>query len=313
MINSYSNIDDYINSFAEPIRLRLQELRKIIKDIAPNDSKETINYAMPTFRWNGNLIHFAQTKNHIGLYPGTAAIAYFKEDLKCYKTSKGAIQLPMDEPLPKKIIEDLVLFNIKAFHNKSAPKWDTYRSAWLECDEFMQQLIADLALKKEFKWGNTIYTYKGKKLIAWAGFKNFFSLWFYNGVFLEDKYKVLVSGTEGKTKALRQWRFTNLQEMDSTRILAYIHESIQTIDAGKEIKIEKITAPIEINTILKEALSNNKSLDASFKSLTASKQREYNMYIAEAKQDKTKSSRIEKIIPLILGGKGLNDKYKNNK
>lgn len=173
----------------------------------------------------------------------------------------------------------------------------------------MNQLILQTELKKEFKWGTDIYTLNGKNVIGWAGFKNFFSLWFYNGVFLEDRDNVLVTASEGKTKALRQWRFKSVQEMDSQKILSYIDESIQTIIDGKEIKIERTPAqPPE--GFLKEALEQDRVLKQAFDNLTPGKQKDYTAYINEAKQEKTKQTRMEKITPLILEGKGLHDKYK---
>lgn len=309
MNNSVSNIDDYINNVEQKYRHKLQELRQLILEAVPKDTIETISYGMPTFRWHGNLIHFALTKTHIGLYPGPPVILAMKEELKKYQTSKGAIQLPLDEPLPHNLIRDIVLFNIDILKEKSVPKWDTYRSNWTACDAFMRKLMSKTDLSKEFKWGTDIYTHNGKNVIAWAGFKNFFALWFYQGVFLDDKYKVLISGSEGKTKILRKWHFSHIEDMDETKIMEYINESVQAIDAGKELKVEKKSVDIEIDGFLKDALQTDKMLHEFFSNLTAGRQREYLAYINEAKQDKTKSARIEKIKPLIMNGKGLNDRY----
>ena len=142
-----------------------------------------------------------------------------------------------------------------------------------------------------------------------GGFKDFFSLWFYNGVFLTDPLQVLISASEGKTKALRQWRFTDVKDMDERKILDYINESIQTILDGKEIKIEKAAAK-KVEGLLKSYLAAHADLQEAFDKLTPGKQREYIEYIEEAKQEKTKQTRLEKIHPLILQGKGLHDKYK---
>lgn len=310
MTNSYSNIEEYIQSMEISLQPKLRELKRIILAMMPIDSIETISYGMPTFRWNGNIIHFAQAKNHIGIYPGPGAIEAVKDDLKAYKTTKGAIQIPISAPLPEKLIQDLILFNLNRLAEKSGPKWDSYRSNWTECDEFMQQLISRIDLSKEFKWGNDVYTYKGKNLIAWAGFKEFFSIWFYNGVFLKDKYKVLIAASEGKTKALRQWRFTNVKDMDEQKIMDYIKESMQTIDDGKVLKIEKTVPDLEISSFLEEALDKSINLKMAFNELTPGRRKEYIAYINEAKQEKTKQSRLEKIIPLIFAKKGLNDRYK---
>lgn len=309
MQTSFSSIDEYIQSFDKKTQQQLEELRGVIRDAAPRDAKETINYAMPTYRWHGNLIHFAKFKNHIGIYPGPAAIAALADKLSSFKTTKGAIQIPLDQKLPKELITEIVHFNTDQLKDKQGPVWDSHRDKWIDCEEFMNQLILQTELKKEFKWGTDIYTLNGKNVIGWAGFKNFFSLWFYNGVFLEDRDNVLVTASEGKTKALRQWRFKSVQEMDSQKILSYIDESIQTIIDGKEIKIERTPAqPPE--GFLKEALEQDRVLKQAFDNLTPGKQKDYTAYINEAKQEKTKQTRMEKITPLILEGKGLHDKYK---
>ena len=242
MGNVFSTVEDYISSFNEGQQKTLNELLQIIVTAAPHNAKQTINYAMPTIKWNGNLIHFAQFKNHIGLYPGTAAIKAFADQLESYKTNKGTIQIPNGKSLPKKLIEDLVKFNIELLKDKEKPN---QQSDWDECEEFMAQLINKTDLKKELKWGIDVYTHKGKNVIAWAGFKNFFSLWFYNGVFLQDKDQVLITASEGKTKGLRQWRFTDVKDMDEKKILSYIKESVQAIDDGKEIKPERSTTPLQ--------------------------------------------------------------------
>lgn len=311
MSKSFSTIDEYIQT-VDPVRQALlQELRQLILKHAPEGTTETINYGMPTFRYHGNLVHFALFKNHVGLYPGSDAIEEFAPLLSAYKTSKGAIQLPLDKPLPEGLIKALVDFNAEKLKDKTAPNWHKNYARWEECVELMHQLIVKTAepLQKEFKWGTDIYTFNKKNVIGWGGFKDFFSLWFYNGVFLADQEKVLISASEGKTKALRQWRFTDVKDMDEKKILAYINESIQTIKDGKEIKIEK-SAPKAIKGLLKDALENDANVDLAFKRLTPGKQKEYIEYIEEAKQEKTKLARIEKIKPLILGGKGLHDKYK---
>lgn len=107
----YNNIDEYINLFPEDVQIKLHELREIIKKTAPN-ATETISYQMPTFKLNGNLVHFAAYKNHIGFYPTPSAISHFSSELTKYKTSKGAIQFPLNEVLPITLIEAIVKFRV---------------------------------------------------------------------------------------------------------------------------------------------------------------------------------------------------------
>lgn len=309
MATSISTIDEYINQFDPEKKEYLVKVRRLIASLVPPSADETISYQMPTFRYKGNIIHFAMNKNHLGLYPGPDAIQHFAKALKNFKTTKGAIQIPLDQPIPAQIISDIVNFNIDKLKDKQGPNWYQSRGNWQAAEELMQQIIVKTSLKKEFKWGSYIYTHKGKNVIGWGGFKNFFSLWFYNGVFLEDKEKQLISASEGKTKALRQWRFEDVKDMEPEKIAAYIQESIQTIDEGKELKPTKSPTKAPAGLLL-EALQADSTFAESFQALTPGKQKEYIEYIDEAKQEKTKQSRIEKIKPLVLAKKGLNDKYK---
>lgn len=107
MQTGFSTIDEYIAQFDDGKQTLLHAVRKIIQRAAPM-ATETISYQMPTFRYQGNLIHFAMAKNHLGIYPGPAAITEFATDLAPYKTSKGAIQIPLDSEIPKAILEKMV-------------------------------------------------------------------------------------------------------------------------------------------------------------------------------------------------------------
>src|SRR5690606_23858025 len=109
--------------------------------------------------------------------------------------------------------------------------------------------------------------------------------------------------------ALRQCRLYSIDEIDEKIILEYIAESIKNSEEGKEIKAEKFKS-VPVPELLLNELNSNEKLKSYFEKLTPGKQKEYNLYIGEAKQEKTKLTRIEKIKPLILNGLGLNDKYK---
>lgn len=103
-------IDEYIIACPKEHQARLYRLRELILQAAP-DLTEKISWDMPTFYRRGNIIHFALHKEHIGLYPGPDAIVAFKEQLKDYKTSKGAIQLPHKKPLPEQLVMDITRYN----------------------------------------------------------------------------------------------------------------------------------------------------------------------------------------------------------
>lgn len=108
-IKQYKTIDAYINNFPEDVQQILQNIRKCILKAAP-DAQEKISYGIPTFTLNGNLVHFAAYDHHIGFYPGADGIHTFLDDLKDYKTSKGAVQFPLDKPLPLGLITKITLY-----------------------------------------------------------------------------------------------------------------------------------------------------------------------------------------------------------
>lgn len=109
---SYKNIDEYIDMFSGNVKEKLQQLRSEIKKEIP-DAIEVISYNMPAFKTTEVLVYFAANKNHIGFYPTPSAIIKFKKELIAYKTSKGAIQFPLDKPLPIELIRKIVNFRIQ--------------------------------------------------------------------------------------------------------------------------------------------------------------------------------------------------------
>jgi uncharacterized protein YdhG (YjbR/CyaY superfamily) len=117
----YKNIDEYISAQPEEMRSGLKRLRKIIKAAAPK-SQEVISYQMPGFKQTEVLVWFAAAKNHFGLYPKTEVIKIFKDKLKAYETSTGTIRFPKDEPLPEKLITQIVKFRLKQAEEKAKKK-----------------------------------------------------------------------------------------------------------------------------------------------------------------------------------------------
>lgn len=104
-------IDEYIASFPKDIQKLLKEMRATIQKAAPK-AEEAIKYAMPTFVLNGNLVHFAAFKNHIGFYPAPQGIEEFKKELSKYKGAKGSVQFPLDQPLPLSLVTKIVKFRV---------------------------------------------------------------------------------------------------------------------------------------------------------------------------------------------------------
>jgi uncharacterized protein YdeI (YjbR/CyaY-like superfamily) len=183
------------------------------------------------------------------------------------------------------------------------------KTAWNEELALLKSILLKTGLEETTKWGIPVFTYNGKNVVGIAGFKSFFSLWFYNGSFLEDKKKVLINASEGQTKALRQWRFHSIEEIDEEGITAYVQEAIENEKQGKRLvpqKKEQLSIPAPLDAIFKDDIL----FAQRFASLSPSKQNEYIEHIDSAKQEKTKLSRIDKMRPLVLNGQGLHDKYK---
>jgi uncharacterized protein YdhG (YjbR/CyaY superfamily) len=107
-----NEIDKYIAEFPNHVQEKLEEIRAIIRKAAPK-TEEVISYKMPAYKQNSVLVYFSGYKSHVGFYPTPSAIEAFKEEIKKYKWSKGAVQFPLDEPLPKKLIEQMVKFRMK--------------------------------------------------------------------------------------------------------------------------------------------------------------------------------------------------------
>ena len=107
----YTSIDEYILSFPRDVQKKLTQLRRLIRQVAP-DAEERISYQMPAFFLNGILVWFAAHAKHIGFYPKASGIARFKRELSGYKNAKGSVQFPLDEPLPAELIKRIVAFRV---------------------------------------------------------------------------------------------------------------------------------------------------------------------------------------------------------
>ncbi|MFK8045799.1 MAG: YdeI/OmpD-associated family protein [Crocinitomicaceae bacterium] len=182
-----------------------------------------------------------------------------------------------------------------------------------DCILLLREILLSTPVEECMKWSAPAYTHNGENIIGLAAYNSYVGIWFHQGVFLADSANVLYNANKSKTKGLRQWRFSSFQEIESnaTLINEYINEAITNQKAGKKIKISK-KKPLIIPDELKMYLDNDSELNSAFSALLHGKKVEYANYISEAKQDKTKRSRLEKIIPMICNGEGLNDKYKSS-
>ncbi len=187
--------------------------------------------------------------------------------------------------------------------------WDK-NNQWTEEIDFLKSIVNKTELIETTKWGGIVYTYNNKNVLGIGGFKSYLGIWFFNGVFLKDELNVLVNANEGVTKALRQWRFTSKEEINEKLILQYIQEAIQIEKEGRTHKPEK--KEHIVSDFFQAFLNENDDVAKAFEKLPPFKQREFIEYIDDAKQEKTKISRLEKIKPLIFDGIGLNDKYRKS-
>jgi uncharacterized protein YdeI (YjbR/CyaY-like superfamily) len=173
----------------------------------------------------------------------------------------------------------------------------------------LRDIIRKTGLTETIKWGSPVYTFQGKNIVGIGSFKSYSGLWFFQGALLKDKAEVLINAQEEVTKAQRQWRFTSVEEIDEKLVLDYILEAIENQKKGKEIKADR-NKPLVIPDELQDAFSQNPQLKAAFCQFTPGHQREFADYVSEAKRTETRINRVQKIIPMILGKQGLNDKYR---
>jgi len=196
------------------------------------------------------------------------------------------------------------------------PKVDVFLSKakkWKEEFEQLRMIVLDCGLTEDYKWMHPCYTFpvpgekKKKNIVLIHGFKEYCALLFFKGALLKDPEGILIQQTKN-VQAGRQIRFTNVREiieMEPT-LKAYIREAIEVEKAGLKVKMKK-TSDFTIPEEFQMKLDENPDLESAFKALTPGRQRAYLFHFSQAKQSKTRQSRVEKYIPQILDGKGLND------
>lgn len=193
---------------------------------------------------------------------------------------------------------------------KSIPEFIDSKPEWKEPLEILRELFESTSLKGEMKWGMPVYSWNNRNVAGFNAFKSYTGIWFYQGVFLEDKQNKLVSAQQGVTRAQRQWRFGSSDEVLQNRalILEYLEEATRNAQQGREIKPERRKTR-DIPEELRKAILADRELKKKFLELSPAKKREYLDYILEAKKEETRQKRMERIRPLILRGEGRNDRY----
>jgi uncharacterized protein YdeI (YjbR/CyaY-like superfamily) len=178
---------------------------------------------------------------------------------------------------------------------------------WQEEYEKLRVIALDCGLTEELKWGCPCYTFKDNNIVLIHGFKEYCAYLFFKGALLNDANGILIQQTENVQSA-RQIRFTDvleIQDMEST-LKAYIHEAIEVEKAGLKVELKK-TEDFKIPEEFQYKLEHIPALKTAFEALTPGRQRGYLFYFSQAKQSKTRANRVEKYIPQILAGKGLDD------
>ncbi len=189
------------------------------------------------------------------------------------------------------------------------PKVDDYLKKtpeWREETKKLRAIALGCGLTEELKWGKPCYTFQDSNLLIIQGFKNYCALMFCKGALLKDPKGILVKIGE-HTQAARQVRFTELHEIvrQEATLKAYIQEAIAAEKAGLKVEYKKSSEPIPEE--LQAKLDEVPAVKAAFDALTPGRRRAYLLYFSGAKQSKTRTSRVEKCLPQILKGKGLDD------
>jgi uncharacterized protein YdeI (YjbR/CyaY-like superfamily) len=178
---------------------------------------------------------------------------------------------------------------------------------WQEAYEKLRKVILDCGLTEELKWGCPCYTFEKRNIVLIHGFKEYCALLFLKGALLKDPKGILIQQTENVQSA-RQIRFTSAREIVrmKTTLNAYIKEAIEVEQAGVKVSLKK-TSEFKMPEEFKNKLKETAGLKSAFGALTPGRQRAYLLYFSAAKQAKTRAARIEKSVPQILKGKGLDD------
>jgi len=190
------------------------------------------------------------------------------------------------------------------------PKVDFYFSRakkWQEEFEKLRNVILDCGLTEELKWGCPCYTFEKSNIVLMHGFKEYCALLFFKGALLNDAKGILIQQTKN-VQAARQIRFTSVREIVKLKpiLKAYIYEAIEVEKAGLKVPLKK-TKEFNIPEEFQNRLNKNPALKKAFNALTPGRQRAYLLYFSAPKQSKTREARVEKCVPQILRGKGLND------
>ncbi|MBW1657573.1 YdeI/OmpD-associated family protein [Flavobacterium quisquiliarum] len=190
------------------------------------------------------------------------------------------------------------------------PKVDFYfekAEKWREELELLRSIALDCHLAEELKWGSPCYTFDKANIVLIHAFKEYCAFLFFKGALMKDPNKILIQQSEN-VQAARQVRFTSVEDIISKKdfLRNYIYEAAEIEKAGLKVELKKVSE-FEITEEFQVKLNENPDLKEAFYALTPGRQRAYLLNFSQPKQSKTREARIEKNIPQILAGKGLND------
>ncbi|WP_192346145.1 YdeI family protein [Algoriphagus sp. Y33] len=190
------------------------------------------------------------------------------------------------------------------------PKTDFFfdkPTQWQEEYRQLRRLVLDCGLTEELKWGVPCYTFQGSNVVLIHGFKEYCALLFHKGALLQDAEHIMIQQTEN-VQGARQIRFADVKGIVEMKpvLKSYIYEAIEVEKAGLKVALKK-TKEYAVPEEFQVKLDENAALKSAFEALTPGRQRGYLLHFSAAKQAKTREARIEKLIPQILAGKGLND------
>ncbi|UOE49410.1 DUF1801 domain-containing protein [Mucilaginibacter sp. SMC90] len=190
------------------------------------------------------------------------------------------------------------------------PKVDFYfnkAEKWQEEIEQLRLIALDCGLIEELKWGCPCYTYRESNIVLIHVFKEYCAFLFFKGALLSDTHKVLIQQSEN-VQAARQIRFTHVEEVTAQRniLKAYIYEAIEVEKAGLKVNLKK-TEDFAVADEFQSKLNSIPALKVAFEALTPGRQKAYLLHFSQPKQSSTREARVEKWMPQILNGKGLND------
>ena len=182
------------------------------------------------------------------------------------------------------------------------------QTQWAPILNPLRDMMHSLGLDEGVKWGTPVYMVEGKNVVSLAGFKSFVSIWFHQGALLDDPQGWLQNAQPGKTKAMRQIRFTALEQVDTETLRGYIQQAKEHAEAGLKVVVDP-NRPVEVPVELQEALDGDATLNAAFQGLSKACQREYADHIGEAIRPETRDRRLARCRPLILAGVARNAAY----